>query len=607
MKKRWMLIVVMITAISALFVFGCKDETELPTPFELLNDYLTASGMDLGTLLTDWIIAPDVLHDSRTDYYVMDIRTSDKDGNGITDYYDGHVPGAVFSSLGSIVTDAQAANPSDPIVVVCYTGQSAGHAVMALRLSGFENAMVLKWGMSGWHSDFDLWTGNTAQLDHASWIAPPGEIVAAETFNYPTINTDLTSGAAILAERVNAMLAGNFQGIMPIDVLDNTTDYFINNYWGEADVTTYGNINGAFRIKPLVLSNLDPSGTVVTYCWTGQTSSMITAYLTILGYEAKSLKFGSNGMIYDNLPADGHKWSASMDYDYDTSDPTLHILTTYMNENSMTIDDLFTGWIIGPDSLVQVLDDNYVMDIRTSDKDDNGTIDYYDGHVPGSVFSSLGTIVDDAVAADKPIVVVCYTGQSAGHAVMALRLSGYPDARVLKWGMSGWHSDFDLWTGNCAQFDHANWGPAPGDIAANQNFNPPMIDSDTTDGATLLAERVSYMLENGFQGVPGLDVLDAPTDYFINNYWAEADVITYGNIQGAYRIKPLVLDNLNASETVVTYCWTGQTSSMMTAYLTILGYNATSLKFGVNGIIYDDLTGHKWVASMDYDYDISNP
>ena len=40
---------------------------------------------------------------------------------------------------------------------------------------------------------------------------------------------------------------------------------------------------------------------------------MLTAYLTVLGYDALSLKFGSNSMIYDAL--ESHKFSApEVDY-----------------------------------------------------------------------------------------------------------------------------------------------------------------------------------------------------------------------------------------------------------------------------------------------------
>ncbi|MCK5853406.1 rhodanese-like domain-containing protein, partial [bacterium] len=119
-----------------------------------------------------------------------------------------------------------------------------------------------------------------------------------------------------------AMLAAGFKGVAAADVLASPADYFINNYWAEADVTHYGHIAGAYRIKEnLTLAadgfkHLDPSKTIVTYCWTGQTSSIVTAYLTVLGFDAKSLKFGTNGMIHSQL--ESHKWEASADYDYVT-------------------------------------------------------------------------------------------------------------------------------------------------------------------------------------------------------------------------------------------------------------------------------------------------
>ena len=303
----------------------------------------------------------------------------------------------------------------------------------------------------------------------------------------------------------------------------------------------------------------------------------------------------------------------------DTTDPEIsgvEILTTYLDANGMTITDLTTDWITAASGIVDNLDDYYIMDIRTGDyhgatvlDDPDDIVDYDNGHIEGAVLSSLGSIVTDAAQADNPIVVVCYTGQSAGHAVMALRLSGYSNAMVLKWGMSGWNSDFDVWSGNTAQLNHENWEAAPGAIADAEVFDYPEIDTDLEDGAGILAERVVYMLGEGFKSVAALDgdttigVLDNPGDFFINNYWAADDVVTYGNIDTAYRINPLVLENLDPAGTVVTYCWTGQTSSLVTAYLTVLGYDAKSLKYGVNSIIYDDLTDNNWVESMDYTYE----
>ena len=40
---------------------------------------------------------------------------------------------------------------------------------------------------------------------------------------------------------------------------------------------------------------------IVVYCYTGQTSGFVTAYLNVLGYDVKSLLFGTNGMIYNSM------------------------------------------------------------------------------------------------------------------------------------------------------------------------------------------------------------------------------------------------------------------------------------------------------------------
>ena len=288
------------------------------------------------------------------------------------------------------------------------------------------------------------------------------------------------------------------------------------------------------------------------------------------------------------------------------------VLKDYMVENNMDVTDVINGWITGASAVVNEADgtvpDYYVMDIRAA-------ADYDAGHIKGAVNSSLGNILADAASATKPILVVCYTGQSAGHAVTALRLSGYPDAKVLKWGMSGWNPQFSgPWLANSGAengnkgIGHANW-TLPADIAADSEYDNPVFDTQETDGAAILAERVNEMI-SGFNGVASGDVLENPGNYFINNYWDLADTEHYGHIAGSHRIKPLTLEGgeytkLDPDATVVTYCWTGQTSSMMTAYLKVLGYDSKSLKFGVNSMIYPSLEGHKFTEGGvgNYDYE----
>ncbi|MDP8210391.1 MAG: rhodanese-like domain-containing protein [Candidatus Stygibacter australis] len=323
MKKG--ILILLIALISVMMMVSCSKDDEdnnvEPTEsnFEILVNYMNSNGMTIDELLTGWIVAPDsTLYANIGDYYVMDLRSADyKPANGVPDYDDGHIEGAVLTSSATIIADAAAAD-GKPIIVVCWTGQSAGFSVMALRLSGYD-AKLLKYGMSGWHTDFDLWSGNINTIDSENWVAAPGDIAEDMIYEMPDLVADGETGEEILAERIDAMLAGGFKGVKAINdgagVLEVPENFFINNYWAADDVVLYGNIVGSHRIKPLVLENLDPDEQIVTYCWTSMTSSLVSAYLIVLGYDAASLRFGVNGMIFDNLAVE-KQWPGSADLTY---------------------------------------------------------------------------------------------------------------------------------------------------------------------------------------------------------------------------------------------------------------------------------------------------
>ena len=312
--KKFLKYAILIAVIPALLFSSCKEDNDDVTParqtdveFQTLKTYLVQQNLDLNNILNDWIVPAATVNADLANYFIIDIRSA-------TDYTTSHITGAVNSTLANVLTTAENA-AGKTIVVVCYTGQTAGHAVAALRLSGYTTAKVLKWGMSGWTSALDSWSNNTNTLGHANWVAAPGAIVESTTEYADPDITETGTGAEILAARVSSLLAGGLRGVTAANVLDGLSSYYINNYWAATDVETYGNISGAHRINPLTLAGeefkyLDPSKDIVTYCWTGQTSSVITAYLYVIGYNAHSLKFGSNAMIYDDLAAGGTKWSA---------------------------------------------------------------------------------------------------------------------------------------------------------------------------------------------------------------------------------------------------------------------------------------------------------
>ncbi len=329
--KKFFKYAILLLLVPTFVLVSCKktDDTDDPVvekgTYADLKSYMVAEGFDLtDVLVTDpgWVKPASAVVDTNNStipgWYVMDIRSA-------SDFADGHIDGAVNVVLQNVLTAAENAG-GKPILIVCKTGQTAGHAVMALRLSGYPDAAVLKFGMAGWNPFFEgAWEnsiGNTAEDNASEWNtnAPP----TLESFASPSWETTATEGSAILAERVQLMLDNGFQKIASDDVWGNQDNFQIHNFWTEEEYTTYGHFSTSYQLKPISLqggevSAIDSEGTTLVYCFTGQTSSMITAWLNVLGYDAKSILFGVNRINYDGLEADGKPhWHGPENYDYVT-------------------------------------------------------------------------------------------------------------------------------------------------------------------------------------------------------------------------------------------------------------------------------------------------
>jgi rhodanese-related sulfurtransferase len=327
----------------------------------------------------------------------------------------------------------------------------------------------------------------------------------------------------------------------------------------------------------------------------------------ISNYKLKSIKMKTKGLFALLMASFTVLMVFTTGCKDETDDPTpinyYEELTDYLVESGLDLPAIMTEWVITASALNDNGTDNYyIIDIRNAE-------DFAAGHIEGANNTTLANILTEATNADKPIVVVCYTGQTAAQGHVALRLSGYSNCKILKFGMSAWNGDFDSWTANVGNVanGHASWSTSY-NIETALTFDEPDFTATAETGADILEERVNYMLEQGFKSVNISDVLETPTNYFINTYWTEAIVNAYGHFVGAYRIQENLsiadggLLNLDPASTVVTYCWTGQISNLITSYLTVLGYDAKSLKFGANGLVHDLLQENKWTGSADYPY-----
>lgn len=303
MKKY---LVFLLIALFAVFT-GCSSTTEEETivEFDVLVKYLEAGDEDYEGWVNNmdgWILN---LADINTaDYFVLDIRSESA-------YNNMHIDGAVNSTMPGIFDAVE--NATKPILVVCYSGQSASYAHMLLRLAG-EEAYSLKFGMSIYDASLDKWTSNCSNdyASHSDWVTTASDPLPS--FNPPKLSTGKKTGAEILQARLTAV-AGMWTGTtIPASIVMTAPGSFnIMNYWGETDYLGLGHIDGAYQLSVNTLktsSNLyvfDPESNNILYCWTGQTAAATIAYLKVLGYEdVQSISYGVNSMIYDELSS--HKW-----------------------------------------------------------------------------------------------------------------------------------------------------------------------------------------------------------------------------------------------------------------------------------------------------------
>ena len=314
--------------IGLLFITACnKDDDPEVNEAQVLVEYLESANSPLGK---DYVNSdmPSIMPASEVktlnttgDVYIIDIRAA-------ADFAAGHIENAVNVPVASILEHVKGINMANytKVAVVCYTGQTAGWAVAILRLMGYDKVFSMKWGMSSWNADFDRWTPNIGNAYTSQFT---GTATAKGPMgNLPTLNTGKTEGMEIFEARVDAVLAEGFDPakITIATVFGNLDNYYIVNYWPESQYLDPGHIPGAMQYTPKQsiklstdLKTLPTDKPVVVYCYSGQTSAFMAAYLRILGYDAKSLLFGANGMIYDAMADAGltvFKDSEIMGYDY---------------------------------------------------------------------------------------------------------------------------------------------------------------------------------------------------------------------------------------------------------------------------------------------------
>jgi rhodanese-related sulfurtransferase len=199
------------------------------------------------------------------------------------------------------------------VTVVCNTGQNSGFVASILCLMGYKNVYSLQWGMCSWNPDFaGRWKNAVAGGNAYASQFTPTPTEKSVKGKLPVLTTGKTTGREILEARVDSVLSEGFTpaSVTSQTLFGNLSGYYIVNYWPADQYVNPGHIPGAVQYTPgkslklaTDLKTLSPDKPIAVYCSTGQTSAFLVAYLRILGYNAKSVLYGTNGMIYDRMAA----------------------------------------------------------------------------------------------------------------------------------------------------------------------------------------------------------------------------------------------------------------------------------------------------------------
>jgi len=330
MKNNILLILI---SFFSIFLFkDCIDDVTLPSfSFQtedsaLLLLYLEGKGDYINSNEMPSLIEAQDVYQNLSNYLIIDVRSE-------TDFLNGHIQGTVNVSNKDLFRfiDSINVNLYPKIVIVSQTGQSAAYYASLLRLARKNNIYSMNFGMAYWSNDFaGLWLShsktfssitdfnNQDYLKNAVTALPPVTFDNSLTFE-GNVNKKIEQ---LIKEGFTDYSSDASQYITSIiieDIYDNINDYYLVcfgspelYYTGSAlsgdPLFGFGHPPGTRIYLPQIdfrstdnLQTLPVDKTIVIYSYSGQRSAYVGAYLKLLGYDAKSLLFGANNLIYPRM------------------------------------------------------------------------------------------------------------------------------------------------------------------------------------------------------------------------------------------------------------------------------------------------------------------
>ncbi|MFU8842179.1 MAG: rhodanese-like domain-containing protein [Bacteroidales bacterium] len=228
-------------------------------------------------------------------------------------YRAGHIEHAINLRPGEVMHFFR--NKIDPpafksIIFTCNTGMLSSYVTSVLRNLGYNNTFAMRYGMSGWDRSIaeQYWLANTGDQFEGKLEQTNNPMMQAGLL--PAIENKGNDGFMLAVSQAEKVLSESPDEFMiSIDELSkDLVKYYIVCYWSDDKCSEAGHLPGAVRYEPKrsltrdsFLNTLPTDRPIVIYCNSAHQSSFVTAYLRMLGYDARSLIYGANGFIYKTM------------------------------------------------------------------------------------------------------------------------------------------------------------------------------------------------------------------------------------------------------------------------------------------------------------------
>ncbi|MFC2000957.1 rhodanese-like domain-containing protein [Chloroflexota bacterium] len=219
----------------------------------------------------------------------------------------------------------------------------------------------------------------------------------------------------------------------------------------------------------------------------------------------------------------------------------------------------------------------YIVSIRSAD-------DYAAGHIPGAVNLKFGEL--SKIPMDEEVLVYCYTGQSASFAVATLGVLGYDVSNLLH-GMASWSDNPDVFK---KRFDaEKSQGSFKTETTppAGESYALPVLDNTASSDDAEIVKAAALTVAPKYISAADLNLKITEGEEMTILSVRAADHYAAGHVPGAINIgMGSLMDNLNKlnpDAPVYVYCYTGHSAAQTAALLQVLGYDASSMLFGMCG------------------------